>query len=157
MDHASNNPLSGGSFFAAQSLGPLLALAAVVALLVVDPALVIEVSTGDFIIVTVLLGGGAAWLSGQAVAETWRPYVQLLAYMLILAAAVRFIHYALFHGTLLSLPYYAVDFVILAAIASLGYRTTRARQMATQYGWLYVRRGPLGWSTVEDGETSATS
>ncbi|NJL08497.1 MAG: hypothetical protein HC900_09715 [Methylacidiphilales bacterium] len=116
--------------------------------------MVIEVSTGDFIIVTVLLGGGAAWLSGRAVAETWRPYMQLLAYMLILAAAVRFIHYALFHGTLLSLPYYSVDFIILAAVASLGYRTTRARQMATQYGWLYVRSGPLSWSTVEDGPIS---
>jgi hypothetical protein len=146
MDHASNNPISGGSVLALQSLGPLLALIGVALLLIFDPAWVIEVSTGDFIIVTVLLGGGAAWLSGRAVAETWRPYVQLLAYMLILAAAVRFIHYALFHGTLLSPAYYAVDFVILAAIASLGYRVTRARQMATQYHWLYTRRGPLSWA-----------
>jgi hypothetical protein len=150
MDHASNNPISGGSVLALQSLGPLLALIAVAALLVADAALVIEVSTGDFFIVTVLLGDGAAWLSGRAVAETWRPYVQLLAYMLILAAAVRFVHFALFHGTLLSLSYYAVDFVILAAVASLGYRWTRARQMATQYRWLYTRSGPLSWAMTPE-------
>nr|WP_082417390.1 hypothetical protein [Blastochloris viridis] len=112
--------------------------------------MVIEVSAGDFTIVTVALGGGAAWLSGRAVAETWRPYVQLLAYMLILAAAVRFVHFALFHGTLLSLSYFAVDLVILSAIASLGYRSTRARQMATQYRWLYTRSGPLSWAMTAD-------
>ena len=32
-------------------------------------------------------------------------------YMLVLAAAVRFFHFALFEGTLLSLQYYRVDTV----------------------------------------------
>ena len=56
-----------------------------------------------------------------------------------------FCHFALFEEPLLSLRSYAVDFVIAFVAASLGYRLVRARQMAVQYGWLFRRRGPLGW------------
>ena len=28
----------------------------------------------SFLLVTVLLGGGAAWLAGRAIAQTWRPW-----------------------------------------------------------------------------------
>jgi len=58
---------------------------------------------------------------------------------------VRFIHFALFEGTLLSLHYYIVDAVVILAIGSLGFRYTRARQMTTQYRWLYERTGPFSW------------
>jgi hypothetical protein len=124
---------------------PIAALLGIVVLGVVSPASLIEVNAIDFVIITVLLGGGAAWLSGKAIAETWRPYALLLFYMVLLAAGVRFIHFALFHGTLSSLHFYLIDFVILAAIGSLGFRVARARQMATQYSWLYERSGPLAW------------
>jgi hypothetical protein len=56
--------------------------------------------------------------------------------MLILALAVRFIHYALFAGTLLSPHYYAVDAAILIVIAGLGFRAMRRHQMTRQYGFL---------------------
>ena len=98
-----------------------------------------------FALVTVILGGWAAWMTGRAMAITWRAYWQLVIYLLILAGAVRFIHYALFHGTLLTLHYYIVDAVVLLAIGSLGFRYHRARQMATQYRWLYERTGPFSW------------
>lgn len=146
MTGGGEDRLAGGSQTAVQAAWPPLALAVVAVLLFVDAGLIVEVSGLDFFVVTVALGGGAAWLSGRAIAETWRPYLQLLAYMLLLAAAARFIHYALFSGTLLSPWYYFVDFVILAAFASLGFRRMRVRQMATQYGWIYARRGLLGWS-----------
>jgi|SRR5580658_2122925 hypothetical protein len=90
----------------------------------------------SFVLVTVLLGGGAAWLTGRAIAQTWRPRWSVVAYMLILGLAVRFFHYALFSGTLLSLHYYAVDTVILILMATLGFRATREAQMARQYGFL---------------------
>ena len=57
-----------------------------------------EDSFGVFLLVTVVLGGGAAWLSGRAIAATWRPWWQVPLYMLILGAAVRFFHFALFDG-----------------------------------------------------------
>jgi hypothetical protein len=104
-----------------------------------------EPSFWPFAIFTIAIGGWAAWMSGRAVALTWQPYWLCVAYLLILAGAVRFIHYALFQGTLLSAHYYAVDAAVILAIGSIGFRRTRARQMAAQYGWLYERQGPLGW------------
>jgi hypothetical protein len=104
-----------------------------------------EGSFGVFVLVTVILGGGAAALSGRAIAATWRPWGQLVAYSLILGGAVRFIHFALFGGTLLSAHYYLVDSMICLAFALLGFRATRAAQMVTQYRWLNVADGPLRW------------
>jgi hypothetical protein len=49
---------------------------------------------------------------------------------------VRFIHFALFDGTLLSLPGYALDTAVAIAFATAGFRTMRTRQMARQYGFL---------------------
>ena len=98
-----------------------------------------------FALITVVMGGWAAWMTGRACALTWRPVAQTVLYLLLLTAAVRFIHFALFHGTLLSLHYYLVDAVVVVGIGLLGYRYTRARQMTTQYRWLYERTGPFSW------------
>jgi hypothetical protein len=117
--------------------------------------LIAEKSFTAFFIVTVLLGGGAAFLAGRSLARSWRSLERLLLYMLLLGAAVRFLHWGLFveatflswrevQGTL-SLHYYVVDTLILMAIATLGYRFERAAQMTTQYNWLYERTGPFTW------------
>lgn len=101
-----------------------------------------------FILVTVIMGGGAAYATGKAVAQTWRPYWQLPIHMLLLAAAVRFCHYALFWEPFLSLKSYAVDYAVALLVATLGFRLMRARQMARQYRWLVERNGLLGWKRV---------
>ena len=98
-----------------------------------------------FGLVTVVMGGWAAWMTGRAVAITWGAFWSLIPYLLILAGFVRFIHYALFGGTLLSLHYYIVDAIVLLVIGSLGFRYYRARQMTRQYRWLYERTGPFSW------------
>lgn len=98
-----------------------------------------------FFFMTVLIGGGAAFLSGRALAMTWRPAWLPVVYMLLMGAAVRFFHYALFSGTLQSLHYYVVDTAVLIAATLLGYRLMRTNQMVTQYSWLYERAGPLNW------------
>ncbi|MGZ8389443.1 MAG: DUF6867 family protein [Rhodoplanes sp.] len=95
-----------------------------------------EDSFGTFLLVSVILGGGCAWLAARAIAQTWRPWWHLVLYMLVLGFAVRFFHNALFGGTLSSLYYYGVDTAILIAIALAGYRNTRRQQMARQYGFL---------------------
>ena len=118
--------------------------------------LIAEKSWAAFLLVTVVLGGGAAFMAGRAVARSWKPYGRVVLYMLLLGLAVRFLHWGLFmdatyaswrdmQGTLLSLHYYVVDTLVLIAMASLGYRLERARQMTTQYGWIYERTSPLGW------------
>ncbi len=104
-----------------------------------------EASAWLFLLVTVLMGGWAAWMTARGIARTWRPYWICALALLVLALAVRFIHFALFEGTLLSLHYYAVDALVVLAIGSLGYRYTRTRQMTTQYRWLYERSGPFSW------------
>jgi hypothetical protein len=99
----------------------------------------------QILLVTGVLGGGAAFLAGRAIAQTWRPFWHVLLYMAMLGAAVRFVHFALFEGTLLSPSSYIADTLYLVAVGSLAWRMTRAAQMATQYYWLYERTGPLTW------------
>jgi hypothetical protein len=104
-----------------------------------------EPSIWQFFFVTCLLGGGAAWMTGRACAQTWRSYVSLVLYLLLLGISVRFIHHALFNGTMFSLQYYIVDTIALLIIGSLGFRYTRTNQMVTQYHWLYERASTLSW------------
>jgi hypothetical protein len=104
-----------------------------------------EGSFGVFLLVTVILGGGAAVRAGRAIAQTWRAWWQIVAYMLILGAAVRFIHFALFDGTLLSLHYYVVDSAICLAFGLAGFQAARAAQMVSQYRWINQPNGPLRW------------
>src|SRR6266571_425110 len=95
-----------------------------------------EHSLSVFFLVSVLIGGGAAWLAGRAIAATWRPWWHVVFYMLILGLAVRFLHFALFGATLLSPHYYFVDAGVCVVLASFGFRAARAAQMATQYRWI---------------------
>lgn len=98
-----------------------------------------------FFVLTVLIGGGTAWVSGRALALAWRPVWQILFYMAQLGLVVRFFHYSLFEGTLLSLHYYLVDTAVLIIAATLAYRITRTNQMVMQYKWLYERTSPVSW------------
>jgi len=104
-----------------------------------------EDSSGVFLLVSVLLGGGAAWLAGRAIAGTWRPWWHIAFYMLVLGAAVRFLHFALFDATLLSPHYYLVDTGVCQALGFLGFQAARAAQMATQYRWINTRTGAFTW------------
>jgi len=101
-----------------------------------------------FLLVTIVIGGGAAFISGRAVAQTWRPFWQVPVYMLGIAAGVRFLHYALFDEVLLSAWNLGTDFAVAFIAATAGYRLVRAGQMARQYGWLFRRAGPFGWRRV---------
>ena len=104
-----------------------------------------ELSLGVFLLVTVVLGGGAAWLAGRAIAATWRPWWHVAVYMLILAVAVRFLHYALFEGKFLTLHYYLVDYAVCLGAGLLGFRLMRVTQMVDRYGWINERARLLRW------------
>jgi hypothetical protein len=104
-----------------------------------------EPSIWQFFFVTCLLGGGAAWMTGRACAQTWRPLSGLVIYLLLLGVAIRFIHHALFEGTMFTAHYYIVDTIVLLVIGLIGYRYTRTKQMVTQYHWLYEKTSALGW------------
>jgi hypothetical protein len=98
-----------------------------------------------FIVLTLIIGGGAAFLAGRGLAKGWKPFWRVYFYIALLAAAVRFFHYALFDGKLLSPYYYLVTYAVLLAAGSLGYRAMRTTQMVSQYRWLYERTSPLTW------------
>jgi hypothetical protein len=102
-------------------------------------------SLSVFIGVTLLLMGFAAFMTGQALASTWRPMRQALLYAFLMGLADRFLTWGLFQGELLSVSGYLIDSLVLAAIALAAYRMTRARRMASQYPWIYERTGLFSW------------
>jgi hypothetical protein len=100
--------------------------------------------TGPFLGMTMLFGI-AALLTGRAMAETWRPAWQVVPTALALAAAERFLLYALFGADMLSFGGIAAVSVLLLAATAAGYYGARARKMVRQYPWLYEPDGPFGW------------
>ena len=108
-----------------------------------------QTSLGVFLILLCCIGGGAAWMTGRGCANTWRPLPVLFWFLFLLTLAVRFLTFALFDGTLLSIHYLIVDYLVLLAIGLAGWRYTRANQMTTQYVWLYEKTSPFTWRLRE--------
>jgi hypothetical protein len=96
-------------------------------------------SLGVFIGLTVVVAGGAAIMTGRALADGWKPVWQVVFACFGLDLANRFLAYALFGGELLSLSGFLIDFVVLTALALLAHRITVVRKMITQYPWRYER------------------
>ena len=102
-------------------------------------------SLGVFLLLTVALGGGAAWLTGRAIAATWRPWWHVILLTFLLGGAVRFLHFALFEGMLLSLQFYLADTAVCMIFGLAGFRVMRVRQMVTNYRWINEPAGPFSW------------
>jgi hypothetical protein len=115
-----------------------------------------ERSLGVFLLVSVAMGGGAAWLAGRAIAATWRPWWHIALYMMLLSLAVRFLHYALFDSKFLTLHYYLVDYAVCLAFGLLGFRLMRVTQMVTRYSWINQRTGMLRWRRRDQSPTRGT-
>jgi hypothetical protein len=108
---------------------------------------------------TIIMFGGGGFLMGQALADTWRPWWQILPYSALLALGNNFLGFALFNGAFVidslfskaSQPLseavleYIFDLVVIVGFAALAYRLTLARKMTSQYPWLYERAGPFAW------------
>jgi hypothetical protein len=108
---------------------------------------------------TIIMFGGGGFLMGQAIAETWRPWWQILPYGALLAIANEFLGFALFQGPFIvdslvsknsqplgwAVLVYLFDAAVITAVGLLAYRLTLVRKMAEQYPWLYERVGPFRW------------
>lgn len=88
-----------------------------------------------FMALTLVIGGAGAFVTGRAMAQTWRERWKAVAYMVPLAAAVRFLHYALFDEQS-DLAHALPTFALLTAFALAGFTLARRRQMQAQYPWL---------------------
>lgn len=94
-----------------------------------------------FIGLSVIIGGAASFSAGRALARRWRPLWQAFVSALLIAAMVRFLHYALFGEPLLSLARYGLDFATALGFNLIGFKLTRRRQMERQYGAILARDG----------------
>ncbi len=120
---------------------------------------VLGTSLPVFIGITVILSGFAAFLMGNAIAETWRPWWHNVLYGVLLAFATQFIEFSLFDGAFFieslvssegkpltqAVLGYLVDSAVLVGISLFAYRLTLAQKMVSQYPWLYERAGPFSW------------
>ncbi len=95
-----------------------------------------------FLLVTVGMGGLAAYATGSAIASTWRPAWQLVVYGVLLAGAARFIHFALFEEPFLAPRSFLVDLAFLLVVIASGFVLTRREQMQRQYDWLVRDASP---------------
>jgi hypothetical protein len=97
-------------------------------------------SPGVFIGLTVIIIGGAAIMTGRALADDWKAPWQVVFACLGLTLADRFLVYALFGGELLSLSGFMIDFAVITAVGLIAHRLTFVHKMVAQYPWRYERR-----------------
>ncbi|WP_234052450.1 MULTISPECIES: DUF6867 family protein [unclassified Xanthobacter] len=133
-------------------IGPIIVLVGLALAIIAWPDAVMGTSLGDFVLVSLAMGGGAAWLTGKAVARGWGSPAQLVLYCALLAVAVRFCHFALFNDELLEPLTSLAEFLFLLAVAVLGFRHVRKWQMSVQYGWMFTPAGPFSWRRQDSVE-----
>jgi hypothetical protein len=102
----------------------------------------------SFLILTIIAFGFGAMMMGRALAETWRPAWQNVAYGVLLGVANRLFHNFFAGDDVLNLPSFLIQTAVLIGIALLAYRATRVHKMVTQYPWLYARAGLFRWREI---------
>jgi hypothetical protein len=102
----------------------------------------------SFLVLTVIAFGFGAMMMGRALAETWRPVWQTVAYGLLLGVGNRLFHNFFVGDDPLNLPSYIIQTAVLIGIALLAYRATQVQKMVTQYPWLYARAGIFRWRKI---------
>jgi branched-chain amino acid transport system ATP-binding protein len=99
----------------------------------------------QFLLLTVIVFGFAAFMMGRALGDTWRPSWQNVAYGLLLGVANRLFQNFLCGNDVINLVAFVIGAAVLVAIALGAHRATQAHKMVTQYPWLYERAGPFSW------------
>ncbi len=89
----------------------------------------------DILGITILMAGGAAWVTGRAMALAWQRLPLIGAAAIGLGLTARFIDYALFAAPF-TWSRLLLDTVVALAAALAGYLLTRRQQMQRQYPWL---------------------
>jgi len=119
---------------------------------------VLGTSWSVFVGITVVLLGFAAWMTGQAIANTWRPLRQVFPYSLLLGFADRFLTWGLFEPERIEVLWlvsgYLIDTAVLMGFALLAYRLTKVRKMVSQYPWIYEQAGPFAWRDKRHGSST---
>ncbi len=98
-----------------------------------------------FIGFTCVMMGWIAFMTGRAIANTWRPRWQVVLYCVLLGLANRFFVFALFGGPLHSIGGWLIGTAILTLVGLASYREKQDFKVVAQYPWLYERCGPFDW------------
>lgn len=106
---------------------------------------ILGASLSVFIGLTIIVFGGCGVLTGQVLAEGWKPQWTVYGYSLLLGVGDRFLNWGLFGGELLSVSGFVVHTLTIGVITLIAYRIAFARRMIKQYPWVYERAGPFGW------------
>ena len=107
-----------------------------------------ERSLGVFLLVSVVMGGGAAWLAGRAIAADLAAVVACGA-LHADPRARRALHpFRAVRRSSCRPHYYLVDTAVCLGFGLIGFRLMRVRQMVTRYGWLNDRAGLFGWRRI---------
>jgi len=104
---------------------------------------------GVYIGITWVVVGFATYMTGQALAQTWKPIWHLLIYALLLGLADRFLTFSLYDGELFSLSGFLIDTATIIVIGFFSYYSNRAKAMVKQYPWMYSRSGLFGLNHIE--------
>ncbi len=99
-------------------------------------------SLAIFIAISVVVAGAAAFAAGRFLALRWRPLALGALYAGLIAAAARFLHFALFAEPLVSPGRYALDLAAALAFLVAGFHLTRRRLLRRQYGAGLPREAP---------------
>jgi len=108
-----------------------------------------------FVGLTLVILGGAAWMTGHAVASSWQSPRQVVIYSVLLGLANRFLTWSLFEGDGLSIPGFLVGTGALMIIGLISFRLTHVARMVSQYPWLYERQGLWGYRRRPGSEAGA--
>jgi len=98
-----------------------------------------------FLILTVVIFGGAGFMMGQAIANTWRPSWQVVPYGLLLALFERFLAWSLLGEDFANVMGLVMSAVVIVGLAYFAWRLTLTHKMVSQYPWMYERAGPFAW------------
>jgi branched-chain amino acid transport system ATP-binding protein len=106
-------------------------------------------------IATMLVFCGFGFVTGQALAQSWRPLWQVALYGVLLSLGARLSMLVLFsrhlRGPAEELLELAILAIVIAGCTAVAFHLTRARTMVTQYPWLYERHGLFGWREKAHG------
>lgn len=102
-------------------------------------------SVSVFLGLSVILFGAVAWMTGRALARSWKRVWVIAPYSLLLGLGARFLTYALFAGRLLSLTGYLASTAVILLVMLFAYRLYLVQQMLRQYPWMYERYRLLTW------------
>lgn len=93
----------------------------------------------QFLFLTIFFSGWSSFQIGKNISYNWLNKNMIFFYILLLTLVNRFIHFALFDSSFITIKYLISDYLILLSISFLSFRITRVNYLEKQYPWKYKK------------------